>query len=556
MEGLLCILEWWDPICQRLGSDIVRRCIQASERYCVGCWYKRREWVATPPEDSPPAHAIFVHEDAAGPGPERAEGTTRVQATINVVNIYMGIGLLSMPYAMRLGGWLAIGALFLATTTFCYSGRLLVKAFDKLPPGAVHTYPALGVAAIGRPGKYLVASLAMTEYFAASALMLIVIWKELLVLVHFDGLLTTSVFSSVVLVSLAGTLPLLLIPSFRRLSWLSGLGCLCSTLITITVLACVAMDPYPSAHAAAAASKQALGILGCLSVARPFCYQHERPLGPPGAPQQHEGPPGKWSSGAHVQAFDSVLVAGFSLMGTVYGLVAAAGYYYFGDLSAEIITDSLARDSPFAGRSLLVPGVTIDRIVALCILLKAYTTYPCLVMVLQVCPQYLPCCGRMQTRQRPPLATVYSIRLFFFVCGAGLAYVAFGFLGDVMSLVGGFCSLSCSLLMPAGFHLALTWKEQSSLGRARGLSLLFVGLALLVLIVGQSILSIVAKIRSGTKGGVYIVATLLLRTNLETRKKIWQKHKLRKVPGTGPGDKDGHGEQGMLLLAASLWHPG
>lgn len=31
------------------------------------------------------------------------------------------------------------------------------------------------------------ASLAMTEYFAASALMLIVIWKELLVLVHPDG---------------------------------------------------------------------------------------------------------------------------------------------------------------------------------------------------------------------------------------------------------------------------------------------------------------------------------------------------------------------------------
>jgi hypothetical protein len=56
----------------------------------------------------------------------------------------MGIGLLSMPYAMRLGGWLAIGALLLATTTFCYSGRLLVKAFDKLPAGTLHTYPALG----------------------------------------------------------------------------------------------------------------------------------------------------------------------------------------------------------------------------------------------------------------------------------------------------------------------------------------------------------------------------------------------------------------------------
>lgn len=74
---------------------------------------------------------------------------------------------------------------------------------------------------------------------------------------------------------------------------------------------------------------------------------------------------------------------------------------------------------------------------------------------------------------------------------------AFGFLGDVMSLVGGFCSLSCSLLMPAGFHLALTWRQQSLVSRAGSLSLLVTGLALLLLIVGQSILSINSKIHSG-----------------------------------------------------------
>ena len=32
---------------------------------------------------------------------------------------------------------------------------------------------------------------------------------------------------------------------------------------------------------------------------------------------------------------------------------------------------------------LLVPGLTVDKVVVLCILVNAYTTYPCLVLVIQ-----------------------------------------------------------------------------------------------------------------------------------------------------------------------------
>jgi len=39
---------------------------------------------------------------------------------------------------------------------------------------------------------------------------------------------------------------------------------------------------------------------------------------------------------------------------------------------------------------------------------------------------------------------------------------AFEVLGDFMSLVGGCCSLTCSLLLPALFFLCLYWK--ASLG--------------------------------------------------------------------------------------------
>jgi hypothetical protein len=60
------------------------------------------------------------------------------------VNIFMGIGLLSMPFAMKQGGWIGMAALAGATAVFCLSGKLIVRNFDKMPPNTSHTYPALG----------------------------------------------------------------------------------------------------------------------------------------------------------------------------------------------------------------------------------------------------------------------------------------------------------------------------------------------------------------------------------------------------------------------------
>ena len=56
----------------------------------------------------------------------------------------MGLGLLSMPYAMRLSGWLGLAAMAALTCLFCMSGKLIVQAFDKMPLHCAQTYPALG----------------------------------------------------------------------------------------------------------------------------------------------------------------------------------------------------------------------------------------------------------------------------------------------------------------------------------------------------------------------------------------------------------------------------
>ncbi len=85
-----------------------------------------------------------------------------------------------------------------------------------------------------------------------------------------------------------------------------------------------------------------------------------------------------------MQDFDTVLNISFSLMLGVYGAVAALGYYYFGSSAHTLVTTDLARNSPFTGHYLLLPGLTVDKLVSLSILLNAYSTYPSLVLVMQV----------------------------------------------------------------------------------------------------------------------------------------------------------------------------
>lgn len=55
-----------------------------------------------------------------------------------------------------------------------------------------------------------------------------------------------------------------------------------------------------------------------------------------------------------------------------------------------------------------------------------------------------------------------------------------------MSLVGGVCSMCCSLLMPSFFYLVLYWKELSVLRRGGVIFILVAGLSLVGLVIAQN----------------------------------------------------------------------
>ena len=76
-----------------------------------------------------------------------------------------------------------------------------------------------------------------------------------------------------------------------------------------------------------------------------------------------------------------MLTLAFSAMALLYSCVSAAGYYYWGSGALTLVTSDLALHSPFA-RNGRLPA---DKLVDACILVNVFTTYPSLVLVMQVC---------------------------------------------------------------------------------------------------------------------------------------------------------------------------
>lgn len=81
---------------------------------------------------------------STGVGPAAEEGATATEALFNSVSILMGVGILSIPYALNTGGWATLGVLAAIWAATNHTGKLLVRCQeyynshpgDVPPPGS------------------------------------------------------------------------------------------------------------------------------------------------------------------------------------------------------------------------------------------------------------------------------------------------------------------------------------------------------------------------------------------------------------------------------------
>lgn len=228
--------------------------------------------------------------------------------------------------------------------------------------------------------------------------------------------------------------------------------------------------------------------------------------------------------------FPRALAAAFSIIAAAYAMVAAVGYWYWGNAVSPLATFDLSTNSPYSsssGMDLLGGWLKIDRILAALVLITCSAKIPALVMVIEELLEGLvPSAGSGSSmgrydddhlvspllessenqgniqsqswwRKISPRHRQFGIRVAIAGSAMILGVTARDNLGSVLSLVGGACSMATSLILPVLFYTKLSWAGHGKVGRAALTALLALGVYLLLQVTYQGVLEMVQQSQEG-----------------------------------------------------------
>lgn len=280
-----------------------------------------------------------THADVRGAIEGTRGGLSTFGATYTVVNTFVGLGLLSKPYAIQQGGILSI--LWLALICLCanYSGKVIIRCFAHPNVSGSHQdYPALGMMALGKKGMWTVRVFVVLEFVGSCVTCLVLLARNLYLLTRaIDGLGEMTDENRVqykmwlFLGCLVTVTPTVWMLNFGELWFLSLLGSTCSCLVSATVIGCFVKAVVENKEVDASSldvtgdpndTMVALGIF-ILSMAG------------------HAALPGVYSQMQRPQDFNRMLDVSFSAIFLVYATVALSGYWTYGSSVQVVVTDNL-----------------------------------------------------------------------------------------------------------------------------------------------------------------------------------------------------------------------
>ena len=146
--------------------------------------------------------------------------STLPQTIFNSVNVLIGVGLLSLPLAIRYSGWV-VGMLFLgfSAAVTAYTAKLLAKCLDVDP--SLVTYADVAYVSFGPKARIFTSLLFSLELVAACVALIVLFADSLDALIGGWSIVGWKIFCGVILI------PLNFVP-LRLLSITSILGILCA----------------------------------------------------------------------------------------------------------------------------------------------------------------------------------------------------------------------------------------------------------------------------------------------------------------------------------------
>ncbi|KAL0675903.1 hypothetical protein Bca4012_003884 [Brassica carinata] len=367
------------------------------------------------------------------------------QSILNGINILCGVSLLTMPYAVKEGGWLGLIILFFFGIITCYTGILLKRCLESSPD--IHTYPDIGQAAFGFTGRLIISILLYMELYACCVEYIIMMSDNLSrffpnVSLNVAGVSIDSSQIFAIATALI-VLPTVWLRDLSLLSYLSAGGVFSSILLALCLFWVGSVDGvgFHSGGQALDLSNLpvAIGIFG-------FGFSG------------HAVFPNIYSSMKDPSKFPLVLIISFGFCVVFYIAVAVCGYIMFGEAIQSQFTLSMPQQ------------FTSSKIAVWTAVITPMTKY-----ALTLTPIVLSLEELMPSSEKMRSNGVSMFLRTILVLSTLVVALAFPFFAIMGALMGSFLSMLLAFILPCLCYLSIL--------RGR-LSKIQMGVCVLIIIAG------------------------------------------------------------------------
>eukprot|EP00277_Geminigera_cryophila_P012763 CAMPEP_0179438856 /NCGR_PEP_ID=MMETSP0799-20121207/22533_1 /TAXON_ID=46947 /ORGANISM="Geminigera cryophila, Strain CCMP2564" /LENGTH=539 /DNA_ID=CAMNT_0021220779 /DNA_START=56 /DNA_END=1675 /DNA_ORIENTATION=+ len=378
------------------------------------------------------------------------------QTLFNACNVLMGVGLLSLPYAIRLCGWIGIGVLVVLSILTCYTAKILGKIQDYVPAEKLRDGPRaycidgfhdMGQVVFGVYGKLLISVLFICETFGFCCVFLIIegenLSHQLGHMPYFESWQKTDFMTLSAIIFLPSCL-------LRNLSWLayfSAVGVLSSFCLLFGVLATGLLNIAPNAEFCDA--PDCTGSLYTPSKTDPAHMENLLQMlglimvGFSG----HAVFPTLRNDMVNKEDYPQMVNVTYAVTSVAYFMMACCGYLMFGNSAQPEVTVNMSTDT------------VITQVIIWIVIVNPITKF-----ALDLAPIALGLEAFLTVSFRIP----ESSRLFLFLSGiirillVGLALIiviSAPSFATVLGVMGSLCSFTMSLSFPCWCYVRLFWHD-------------------------------------------------------------------------------------------------
>jgi len=340
-----------------------------------------------------------------------------------VLSIFVGLGLLSKPYAIAKGGWISIPILAFLTVVSNKCGKLIVDCYNTPQCRGSTSYGDVANQVFGYWGAVFLILMIVLEWLAGVCICLLFIWANL------EAMMTWVPRLYIVIISTAVTLPTVWVLKLSDAWWLTLLGFLAILCVVLTLLYVafsygeledVDLDNTFGPNIPLSTGIFMLSLSG------------------------HSALPQVYREMSKPQDFNWVMDFSCFIMFVIYVGAGVSGYMIYGYSTDIIISTSMVKN----------PGGIMPKIVSLLVVLKNFLTVNPFIAVLCDSSEVMMGIEEACMKQR-------IFRSFTFLAAAGLSYLAYDALPFLESISSAVCVMLTSFILPATFFLQLKGKTIS-----------------------------------------------------------------------------------------------